>query len=71
MQLYNTMQNVNENTTDYLVSFRNAQKANEAFNGSLISRGFQEHEKGIIYLLHVTGFDALSDDGNKEAEEAG
>ena len=41
MQLYNTMQNVNENTTDYLVSFQNVQKANEAFNGSLISRGFQ------------------------------
>ena len=37
------MQYANENTTDYLVRFRNAQKVNEACYGSLITKGLQEH----------------------------
>ena len=38
-QLYNTMQYAGENTTDYLVRLRNAQKVNEACYGSLITKG--------------------------------
>ena len=40
-RLYNTMQCANENTTDYLVRFCNAQKVNEACNGSLITKVVQ------------------------------
>ena len=36
-RLYNTMQYANENATNYLVRFRNAEKVNEACNGSLIT----------------------------------
>ena len=57
--------------TNYLVRFRHAQKVNEACNGGLISRGIQEHVMEIPYPLHVTGFDAMSENGNKEAEISG
>ena len=59
------------NTTDYLVRFHNTHKVNKAFNGITITRGVQEHGMKILYLLYVTGFDALQDNGNKEAEIAG
>ena len=36
-----------------------------------MSRGFQEHVTKILYALHVTGFDALSDDETKGVETAG
>ena len=39
--LYNTMQYSNENTTDYLVRFRNAWKVNEACNVSQIKKDVQ------------------------------
>ena len=69
--LYNTIQYINDDTTDYLVRFCNLHKVNKAFNGSLISRGFQEHGIKIIYQLHVTGFDSILDDYNKESDKAG
>ena len=59
------MTHVAKNTQDYLFRLQNAQKVNKACNGRLISRGFQEHGMKILYQLHVTGFDALSDD-NKQ-----
>ena len=37
--VYNPMQYTNNNTTEYLVGFRNDQKVNEACNGSLITMG--------------------------------
>ena len=46
-RLNNTVQYASENTTDYLVRFRNAQKFNEACDGSLIAKGVQEHGKKI------------------------
>ena len=49
----------------------NEQKVNKVLNVSLISRGFQEHGMKIIYQLHVTGFDSLLDDYNKESDKAG
>ena len=66
--MYNTIQYTNTNTTNYPVRFRNAQKVNKVFNMSLILRGFQEHGMNILYPLHVTGFDTMSDDDKKEAE---
>ena len=66
-RLYNKIHSTDENTTDYLVRFRNEQKVNEACNGSLISRGLQEHRMKILYTLYVTGFDALSVNEKKEA----
>ena len=66
--LYNTIKYVNENTTDYLIRFRNSQKANKACNENLVTRIFQEHGMEIIYPLHVTGFDAISDNEKKEAD---
>ena len=68
---YNTMQYASENTTDYLVRFCNAQKVNEAFDGSLITKGVQEHGVKILFPLHNTVFDSLQADGNKEAEKSG
>ena len=65
------MQYANENTTDYLVRFRNAQKVNEACNGSLIARGIQEHGMKILFPFHNTGFDYLQEYHNKEADRAG
>ena len=64
------MHHTNDNTTKYLVRFRNYQKVNEACNGILITTGFQEHGMKIIYPLHVTGFDSLKEDYNKEADIA-
>ena len=54
--MYNTMHYANNNTTDYLVRFRNAQKVNEACNGRLITRGVQEHGMEILFQLHTTVF---------------
>ena len=71
MKLYSIRNNAKDNTTGYLVRFLNLQKANEACNGSLISRGFQEHGMDIIFPLHVTGFDTLLGGNNKEDETAG
>ena len=59
------MQHIKNNTTDYLVIYRNAQKANEAFNEIHIPRVVQEHGMKILYSLHATGFDALQDDDKK------
>ena len=69
--LYNNMQYANENTTDYLVRFRNSQKVNEDFDRSLITKGVQEHGMKIRFPLHNTGFDSLQEDEKKEAENAG
>ena len=60
------MQYARENTTDYLVRFRNAQKVNEACDGSLITKGVQEHVMKIRFPLHKTGFDSLQEDEMKE-----
>ena len=57
--LYNTMQYANENTTNYLVRFRNSQKVNEACNVSLITKGVQEHGMKILFQFHNTVFDYL------------
>ena len=40
-RLYNTMQYANNNTTNYLVRFHNAQKVNEACNRSRLPRGYK------------------------------
>ena len=58
-RMYNTMQYANKNTTAYLVRFRNAQRFNEACDGSLITKGLQEHGVKICFPLHNTGFDYL------------
>ena len=65
------MQYASENTTDYLVRFRNAQKINEACDGSLITKGVQEHGMKICFPLHNTGFDSIQENEKKEAEKAG
>ena len=65
------MQYASENTTNYLVRFHNAQKVNEACDGSLITKGAQEHEMEIRFPLHDTIFDSLQEDEKKEAEKAG
>ena len=69
--LYNTMQYASKKTTDYLVRSHNAQKVNEACDGSLITKGVQEHGMKICFLLHNTGFDFLQEDKKKEAEKVG
>ena len=56
------MQYASENTTDYLVRFHNAQKVNEACDGSLITKGVQEHGMKIRFPLHNTGFDSLQEE---------
>ena len=61
------MQYVTDNTTDYLGRFRNAQKANKAYDGIMITKGVQEHGTEIHFTLHNTGFDYLQEDENKEA----
>ena len=53
------MQYTNENTTDYLVRFHNDQKVNEDCNGSLTTKGVQEHGMKILFPFHNTGFDYL------------
>ena len=70
-RMYNTMQYANENTTDYLVRFRNAQKVNEACNRSLITKGVQEGGIKILFPWQNTGFDSLQEDDKKEAEKSG
>ena len=65
------MHHTNENRNKYLVRLHNYQKVNEACNGSLIKRVFQEYGMKILYPLNVTGFDKLSDYEKKEAETAG
>ena len=65
------MQYSNDNTTYYLVRFRNAHKVNEACNRSLITKGVQEHGMKIFFPLHYTGFGSLKEDDKKEAEELG
>ena len=69
--LYNTMQYASENKTDYLIRFCNSQKVNEACDGSLITKGVQEHGMKIRFPLHNTGFDYLQEDEKKEAEGVG
>ena len=56
------MQYANENTTDYLVRFRNAQKVNEACDGSLVTKGVEDHGMKIIFPLLNNGFDSLQED---------
>ena len=58
-RLYNTMQYANDNTTHYLVRLRNDQKVNEACDGSLITKGVEEHGTKIISPFHNTGFDSI------------
>ena len=70
-RLYNTTQYASKSTTDYLVRFRNAQKVNEACDGSLITKGVQEHGMKIRFPLHNTGFYSLQVDEKKESEKAG
>ena len=70
-QLYNTIQYASKNTTDCLVRFCNAQKVNEACDGSLITKGVQEHGMKIRFPLHNTGFDSQQEDERKEAEKEG
>ena len=65
------MQYANENTTDYLVMFRNAQKVNESCNRSLINKGIQEHGMKILFPLNNNGFDPIQEDKKKEAEKTG
>ena len=70
-RLYNTMQYANENITDYLIRFRNIQRVNEACDGSLITKGVQEHGTNISFPLHNTEFDSLQEYKKEEAEKAG
>ena len=67
MRLYKTMHYAHKKTTDYLVRFWNAQKVNEACDGSLITKGVQEHGMKILFPLKNTGFDSLQEDKKKEA----
>ena len=69
-QLYNITQYSNDKTTDYLVRFHNYRKVNEVCNGSIISRGFQEYRMKIIYLLHVTDFEAPLYNDKKKVDTA-
>ena len=69
--MYNTMQYANKNTTDYLVRFRNSQKFNEDFNGSLIKKGVQDHGIKILLPFYNTVFDCLQKDEKNESEKAG
>ena len=61
------MQYANENTTYYLVRFRNSQKVNEACNGSLIIKGLQEYGIKILFPLHNNGFDSIQEYEKKES----
>ena len=51
-----------------MVRFFDAKKFNEAWNGSLISKVVQYYGMKIMYPVHATGFDTLSDYENKEVE---
>ena len=61
------MQYANDNTTNYLVRFRNAQKVDEACNGILITKGVQEHGMNILFPLHNIVFDSLKQDKKRES----
>ena len=65
--LYKTMEYANENTTDYLVRFRNSQKVNKACDVSLTTKGVQEHGMKIIFPLHNTLFESLQEYEKKES----
>ena len=67
-RMYSTMQYANENTTNYLVIFCHTHKVNEALNGIRITRGVQKYGMKILFLIHATGFDALSDYSKKEED---
>ena len=67
--MYNTMHYANNNTTDYLVRFCNAQKANKACNGILIKRDVQEYGMKNIFPFHNTRFDSLQKDDKEETEK--
>ena len=69
--MYNTIQYDNENTNDYLVRSRNAQKFNATCNVILITKGVQEHGMKMLFPSQNTGFDSLQEDKKKEAENAG
>ena len=56
--MYNTMQYINNNTTEYLVRFRNAQKVNEACDGSLITRGVYKSMGRRLYS-YITILDLI------------
>ena len=54
-----------------MVRFRNANKFNESCNGSLITKGAEEHGIKILFPLQNTGFDYLQEDEKKEVEKSG
>ena len=62
------MHHANENTTNYQVRFRDSHNVNEECNVIPITKGVQEHGMNILYLPHVTSFDALQQNDKKEAE---
>ena len=70
-RLYKTMQYTNKNTTEYLFKSHNAQRVNESFNVSLITRGVQEYGMNILFPFHNNGFYLLQENEKKEAETAG
>ena len=63
--MYNTMWYSNDNATEYLVRFCNSHKVNDAFNGSLITRGVQEHGVNILFPLYTTVFGLLQENYKK------
>ena len=65
--MHNIMQYANENATYYLVIFRDADKGNEACDGSLITKGVQEHGMKILFPLQNTVFDYIQEYEKKEA----
>ena len=69
--LYNKIHHTNDKRKNCLLRLHNSQKVTEACNGSLITRGFQEHGMKIINPIHSTGFYTLSDYDKKEVETAG
>ena len=68
--IYDTIKYSKNNTTDYFFKSHNSQKVNEAYNGSLITRGVHDHGMNILFLLHTSGFDLLQENEKKEAEIA-
>ena len=69
-RLYNNMQYINKNTTDYLVRFRNTHTVNSYCNIILITKGVQEHRMNILFPFHNTVFDSLQENEKKEAEKS-
>ena len=68
--MHNTVHYTNDNTSDYLRRFRNDQKVNESCDGSLITKGVQEHGIKIRSPLNNSGFDSLQEDEKNEEEKA-